>query len=59
MSDIFDALPDDARQELLKREQLEWTDPMLATLTDANKDVHWVTPKLVGTRRTSPGRPPE
>lgn len=52
MSDIFDALPDDARQRLRKREQPEWTDPMLATLTDDRfSDPGWIFErKLDGVR---------
>ena len=52
MSDAFDALPDAAREKLREREQPEWTEPMLATLTDDRfSDPDWIFErKLDGVR---------
>jgi bifunctional non-homologous end joining protein LigD len=52
MSDLFDALSDEARARLRARAQPDWTEPMLATLTDEPfSDPDWIYErKLDGVR---------
>ena len=43
MNKLLESLPEEARQKLRKREQPDWEDPMLATLTKQRFDDHgWI-----------------